>query len=139
MEKLQRKYTQEINYNIKSEKSDGDEKIYKEAHNAVQNLIPKKKWTYFKGKLKQNGKSKKTLENIEITRSAKKVIVPWCLSESRRRANISLFHNLSIILKTLSNLANNLVLVVAGKFDVQSLENYYNNMWLVAGKGINRC
>ena len=49
-----------------------DEDLYKEARNAVQNLIRKKKKAYFEEKLKANtANPKKTLGNLKRTRTAK--------------------------------------------------------------------
>ena len=51
-----------------------DEEIYKEARNVVQNLIRIKKKAYFGNKLKENKKSKKTLENIKTIRFARQKV-----------------------------------------------------------------
>ena len=56
IEKLQRRFTQKIKVykKFKSTKSHVDEDIFKEARNAVQNLIRKKEKTCFEEKLTAN-------------------------------------------------------------------------------------
>ena len=68
MEKLRRRFPNVINYikKIKLTKLHVDEDLYREARNAVQNLIRKKTKAYFEEKLKANtANPKKVWETLK--------------------------------------------------------------------------
>ena len=110
-----------------------DEDLYKEARNAVQNLIRKKKKAYFEEKLKANTANPKklweTLKELGLqnNRSPSSNI---CLKK-KDGLTFDSFAISGVFQKFYSNLANNLVNklpAAVNKFGLHSVEVYYKNV-----------
>ena len=110
-----------------------DEDLYKEARNAVQNLIRKKKKAYFEEKLKANTANPKklweTLKELGLqnNRSPSSNI---CLKK-KDGLTFDPFAVSEIFQKFCSNFASNLVdkfRAAVNKFGLHSVEVYYKNV-----------
>ena len=118
-----------------------DEDLYKEARNAVQNLIRKKKKTYFEKKLKANTASLKklweTLKELGLQNN-RSPSYNVCLKK-KDGLTFYLFAISEVFQKLYSNLASNLadkLPVAVNKVSLHFVEVHYKNVLQVQGKKI---
>ena len=100
----------------------------------VQNLIRKKKKSYFEEKLKENTKNPeklwKTLKQLGLP-DKRSIFTNICI-ETKNGLTFDLFTIFEVFKKFFFNLVNDLfkkLLAAAEKFSEKSVEDYYNNMF----------